>query len=166
MCHVAQENGACANRVSILTGRAKSQFSQICSFLMSDLNGSKFTMEVPSTQGRPNSKFEKNSSSHSRDTSNQTFEKIYFVFFYSSFCTLCKNCYNSCMHVSTHIGGLKAITSIKFGVNLINIQGVISNFKHKTKSNFCHAYRVNHFEQQPENWYAARLSIRGVLFGG
>ena len=38
-----------------------------------------------------------------------------------------------------HIGCLKANTKIKFGVNLINIQGVISNFTHKTKSNFCHS---------------------------
>jgi len=50
--------------------------------------------------------------------------------------------------------------------NLIKIQGVISDFMHKTKSNFCHAYRVNRFEEQAEIQYAARLSIRGVPFGG
>jgi len=66
----------------------------------------------------------------------------------------------------TRIGGLKANTSIDFGVNLINIEGVISDFTHKSKSNFCQAYRVNHFEEQAENWYVARLNIRGVLFGG
>ena len=32
-------------------------FPRICRSLMSDLNGTKFTMEVPSTQGRPHSKF-------------------------------------------------------------------------------------------------------------
>ena len=66
----------------------------------------------------------------------------------------------------THIEGLKANTSIDFGVNLINTEGVISDFTHKLKSNFCQAYRVNRFEEQAENRYVARLSIRGVHFGG
>ena len=43
----------------------------------------------------------------------------------------------------TRIRGLKANTSINFGVNLITIEGVISDFTHKVKANFCHAYRVN-----------------------
>ena len=50
----------------------------------------------------------------------------------------------------THIGGLKANTSIKFGVNLINNEGVISNFTYKSMLNFCHAYS---FEECAENWY-------------
>ena len=66
----------------------------------------------------------------------------------------------------TPIGGLKTNTRINFGVNLINIQRVISNFMHKAKLNFCHGYRVNRFEEQPENRYVARLNIRGVPFGG
>ena len=53
----------------------------------------------------------------------------------------------------TLIGGLKANTSISFGVNLIYIEGVISSFTHKAKANFCHAYRVNRFKEQSENWY-------------
>ena len=57
-------------------------------------------------------------------------------------------------------------TSIKIEVNLINIPGVISNFKDKAKSNFCHAYRVNRFKELTENQYLARLNIRGVPFGG
>ena len=56
--------------------------------------------------------------------------------------------------------------SIKFGVNLINIRGIISGFTHKTKSNFCQAYRVNRFEEQDENRYVARLNIREVPFCG
>jgi len=47
-------------------------------------------------------------------------------------------------------------------VNLINNEGVKSDFMHKTKSSFCHAYRVNRFEEQAENWYVARLNIRRV----
>jgi len=33
-----------------------------------------------------------------------------------------------------HIGGVKANTSIRFGVNLMNIQEDISDFMNKTKS--------------------------------
>ena len=66
----------------------------------------------------------------------------------------------------TLIGGLKANTSIKFGMNPINIRGVISDFMQKTKSSFSQAYRVNRFEEQFENRYVARLSIRVVPFGG
>jgi len=66
----------------------------------------------------------------------------------------------------TCIGGLNANTSIDFWVNLINIEGVISDFAHKSKSSFCQAYRVNRFEEQAENRYVARLNIRGVPFGG
>ena len=66
----------------------------------------------------------------------------------------------------TRIGGLKANTTVNFGVNLFNIQGVISDFTHKAKLNFCHAYRVNCFKEQAENWYVARLNIKGVSFGG
>jgi len=57
---------------------------------------------------------------------------------------------------------LKAHTSIKFGVNVINIQG---DFKHKTKLNFCQVDRVNASKEQAENQYVARLNIRGVPFG-
>ena len=70
------------------------------------------------------------------------------------------------MKFGTLIGRLKANTSIIFGKDLFNIQGVINYFTHKTKANFCHTYRVNHFEEQSENWYVARLNIRGVPFGG
>jgi len=44
------------------------------------------------------------------------------------------------------IGGLKN-TSIKYGVNLINIKEVKSDFMHKSKLNFCQAYSVNRFEE-------------------
>jgi len=66
----------------------------------------------------------------------------------------------------TCIGGSKGEPSVHFGVNLIDIEGVISDFTHKSKSNFCQAYRINHFKEQAENRYVARLNIRGVPFGG
>ena len=47
----------------------------------------------------------------------------------------------------THIGGLKANISIKLVANLIDNEGVLSDFTHKTKTNFCHSYGVNHFEE-------------------
>jgi len=72
-------------------------------------------------------------------------------------------CASIWLKFGTHIGGLKANTSIKFGVNLINNEGVIGNFTHKAK---CHTYKVKDFEEQTENWYGARLNIRGVPFGG
>ena len=70
----------------ILTGTTKSQFSRTRSCVILDLNGTKFTVEVPFTQGRPHSKFKEDSFSHSQDTSNQTFKKIFFVFYFSRFC--------------------------------------------------------------------------------
>ena len=57
-------------------------------------------------------------------------------------------------------------TSINFKVNLFNIQGVISDFTHEAKSTFYQAYSFNHFEEQGENRYVARLNTRGMPFGG
>jgi len=94
VCCADQENGAHANRVSILTGTTNSRFSRIRSSMMLDPNGIKFIMKVPSTKGRPHSNFKEDSFGHSWDKSNQTFKKNFFP----PFCTLCINCYNSCMH--------------------------------------------------------------------
>ena len=68
------------------------------------------------------------------------------------------------LKLGTHIGGLNANISIKYGINLINIRGITSDFTHLIKSNFCQAYRLNRFEEQAENRYVARLNIRGVPF--
>ena len=57
VCRAAQENGARANRVSILTGTIKSQFSRICSSVTAYPNGTKFTVELASMKGRPRFKF-------------------------------------------------------------------------------------------------------------
>jgi len=45
----AQENGARANGVNILTGTTKLRFSCIRSSMMSNPNGTKFTVELAST---------------------------------------------------------------------------------------------------------------------
>ena len=91
-------------------------------------------------------------------------------FLSSSFRTLCVNRYNSRMRASiwlkfgAHVESLKANTSIKFEINPINIQVVVSNFTHKTKLNFCQVYRVNHYEEQAENWYVASLTSKKCLW--
>jgi len=101
----------------------------------------------------------------------QRYESANFLVFFLLF-PLCKNHYSLRMCASiwlkfnTHIGSLKANTSINFGVNLFNILGVISDFTHRTKLNFYQAYRLNRFKEQAENWYVARLNIRGVPFDG
>jgi len=66
----------------------------------------------------------------------------------------------------TGIRGSKANLNIKFEANLMNSPTVISNFICKTKSNFCHTYRLNCLEEQVENLQVAKLNIREVPFVG
>ena len=146
VCCAVQENGARTNGLSILTGIINLQFSRIRSSMMPDPNSTKFI--VLSTQGRPQSKFEGDSFSHSQDTSNQTFERVLFCvsFLTSSFCTLCKVDI-ACVFVAEILymyWGLKTNISIKFGINLINIQGVISYFTIETKSRL-----LSHLQGKP-----------------
>ena len=35
---------------------------------------------------------------------------------------------------------------------------------HKAKVNFCHAYRVNCFDEQVENWCVGRLNIKNAFW--
>jgi len=42
--HTTQENGACANGMSLLTEKTKLQFSHIHSSMMFNTNGTKFTV--------------------------------------------------------------------------------------------------------------------------
>ena len=93
--------------------------------------------------------------SHLRDMGIQSFILISSFFLlmpYGAsiyFCTLCKNCYK--MQTCTLIASIfdtneERVTvgsRTKFAVNLRNIQGVMSIYPHKKRSNFCHGYRVN-----------------------
>ena len=118
----------------------------------------KFTMEVPSPKERSHSKFEENSFKHSQDTNNQTFKKMFF------FAHLQKLFYSR----------MRASIWLKFGTQYWGSTGKFQHHmwgksdKHsnnlicKSKSNFCHTYRVNCFEEQLENHYEARLNIRRV----
>ena len=76
-CRVAQENGARANVVSILTGTTKLRFSCIYSSVMYYPNFTYFTLEVPSTQGRLHFKYEENLPMR---MSKQTLKKKFFIF--------------------------------------------------------------------------------------
>ena len=75
-------------------------------------------------------------------------------------------CASIWLKFGTHIEGLNENTSIKFAVNLISIQEVISDFTHKAKPNLFHAYWVSRFEEHAEHQYVSRLNIRGMPFGG
>ena len=88
--------------IIILTRTTKSRFSCICSSMMPYMNGTYFTVEVASTQGRSPFKLEKNLPKH--NMSKQTFKIfLHFFFFFRglqgsggldySFLTLFKNCY-------------------------------------------------------------------------
>jgi len=134
-------------------------------------NGTKFTVELASIWGGHVSNFNKIPQAIPEIWVSKIRKISLFFFFFVILHTL-QNRYNSCMRASvwlkfgTRIGGLKANASIDFGVNLIKTEGVISNFTHTSKSNFCQAYRVKHFKEQAENRYVTRLNIRGVPFGG
>ena len=66
-----------------------------------------------------------------------------------SFRTLCKNCYKmqTCNSIASIFGTNEERVTVdsrtKFVVNLSNIQGVMSVYSRKKRSNFCHGYRVN-----------------------
>ena len=83
VCHAAQENGACANYVSILTGTTKSRYSRIHNSVVFYLINSKVAVEVPAYQRGLHTIFEENHVKRFRDMSEQTFK-----FFSSSFRTL------------------------------------------------------------------------------
>ena len=61
VCHAAQENGAHANYVSILTGTTKSRFSPIYNSVVFYLINPKVAVDVPAYQRRLHTKFEKKS---------------------------------------------------------------------------------------------------------
>jgi len=71
------------NKVSIFT------YMEICD-VWSEWH--QISMEAPSTQGRPHSEFEENSSSHFRDTSNRTFERILLIFLLTNFDKIAITC--------------------------------------------------------------------------
>ena len=88
VCRAAQENRACTNYISILTGTTKSCIRNSIIFY---LKNTKVTVEVPTYQGRLHIKFEENRVKRFRDMSEQTFEFISFFFFHCLFAHLEKS---------------------------------------------------------------------------
>ena len=170
MCRAAQEAGV--PPVSILTGRKKTQFSHLCSSVISYPIGTKFAREVPASKGSLHTKFEENRSSHFRDTSEQNFVLISSFFSSSSFRTLRKIRHKTRMRAriglkfGTLKGLIKADLRTNFGRNLMNIHGVMTDYLRKIRSKVCHAYRVNPFEESVENCYVDGATIVGVPFCG
>ena len=143
--------------MSILTGRKKTQFSNLCSSVIPNPIGTKFAREVPASEGSLHTKFEENHSSHFQDTSEQKFVLISSFFSSSSFRTLRKICHKTRMHaqiwlkVVTLKGRIKADLRTNFGRNLMNIHGVMTDYLCKIRSKVCHAYRVNPLEESVED---------------
>ena len=52
----------------------------------------------------------------------------------------------------------------KFGLNMINSGGVISDYSRKITPIFCHTYRVNHLWEEAENRWVNRLTIEPQTF--
>ena len=139
--------------VSIFTGRKKTSFSHLCISVIPYPIGTKFATQLPTSQGSLHSKYEGNRSSHFRDTNCQSFDFFLHFFFFCFFVFVhtCKNCYKTqtrtpiTFKFGTPKGSPKANPSIKFGMNLMNGSGVLTDYLCKTRSICCHAYRVNHF---------------------
>jgi len=131
VCHAAQENGTCANGVSMSTGTTKYRFSRICSSVMPYTNGTKSTAELASMKEMPHLKFCQDPSSRSRDMSQQNFIKI-SSFFSSFFSFVISHTFQKSLQlafacsdlaeIGTCIRGQKANASINFCVNLIKME--------------------------------------------
>ena len=128
----AQENIARTSSVNILIGRTKLQFSHIYSSM---IPCTKFTVHSLSIQGTSHSKFERNPFS------------LLFVYFAKIIIIHLQYMSYLWLKFGTHIGDPKVNTNTKFEVIWWTFKlEVISNFKCKAKSNFCHAYRANSFK--------------------
>ena len=137
---------------SILTGRKKSQFSHLCSSVITYSIGTKFATDVPASYGSRHTTFEENRSSHFRDTSEQNVVLIssFISSSTSSFRTLRKIRHKTQMRApiglnfGTLEGLIKADLSTNFGGrNPMDIHRVMIDYSRKIRSKVCHAHRVN-----------------------
>ena len=126
--------------MSILTGRKKTQFSHLCSFVIPYPIGTKFAREVPASTGSLHTKYDENRSSHFRDTSEQHFVLISSFFSStSSFRTLRKIRHKTQMRAriglkfGTHNGLIKADLCTNIGKNPMSIHGVITDYLRKIR---------------------------------
>ena len=132
-------------------------FSHLCSSVIPYPFGTKFSREVPASKGNLHTKLEENRSSHFRDTSEQKFVLISSFFLLLHFAHFAKSAHKTQIRTwiglkfSTSKGLIKADLCTKFGRNPMNIHGVITDYLRKIRSEVCHAYRVNSFEESVEN---------------
>ena len=115
----------------------------VCNFVMPYTNGTKFIMEVPSTWGRPHSKFDY--TIFFWCTSNQTFEKFPHFFPYSLYFFLLTNAYSNLAEIwNTHWGSKgKSQHQIWSKFAWQTFPELWTILRIKIKSNFSHAYKLN-----------------------
>ena len=128
VCCAAYENRARPNGVSIFTGTTKSQFSRIRGSIMPYSNGTKFTVELASSKGRPHFKFEWDLFSRLWDMCQQIFMKTFLIFFFFLH-TLQNRCYSRMwapiwLKFGWHLGGLRQTISINIGINLRGVSRI------------------------------------------
>ena len=127
--------------VSILTGK-KTQFSHLCISAIPHPIGTKFATEVFSRKGSLHAKFEENLPSH-------FWPKYCFYFFI--FFLLFPHLASIRLNHGELKGLIKTDLSSKFGRNPMNIHGIMTEYLHKIRSNFCHIHRINPLEERVEN---------------
>ena len=118
-----------------------SDYNQICYTVARQPGESKFQICRKSLQPFPRYELPK----------FRFFSSFFFLFFFFVFSHTYKNCCNKqtrtpiALKFGTHKGSPTANPSIKFGTNLMNGSGVLTDYSRKTRSICCHAYRVNCF---------------------
>jgi len=103
-----------------------------CSSVMSYLNGTKFTMEVPFTQEGHIPNLKKIPLAISEIQASKLSKKLLFFFLLDKIDVTQKCVLQSSWNLE-HLLGLKRLInlSFKFGVNLVNSPRVINNFTHE-----------------------------------
>ena len=68
------------------------------------------------------------------------------------------------LNFGTQKGGIMVHLGTNFGSNTINRQRVMSDYSQKITPICCHAYGVNRFQEEAENWWVNRLTIEPPSF--
>ena len=115
------------------------QFSHLCNSVIPYPIGTKFATDVPASYGSLHTKVEENRSSHFRDTSEQNVVLISSFFSSTSFRTIRKLRHKTRMRAQIGLkfgtleGLIKADLSTNFGMNPMNIHGVMTDYVRKIK---------------------------------
>ena len=76
------------------------------------------------------------------------------------------NAISDCLKMWHTEEAIKVHFGTRFGWNIINSQGVISDYSRKITPICCHAYRVNRLLEEAENQYLNTLTIELQTFCG